>query len=86
VALTAYNPRDCTTLLKCAYLLSEVAKLELTEAGFRAWLRQQDGGKEVADRLDAGWQPQPDERLTVDPLNAEAETAIVSWLKAEASK
>ncbi len=83
IMLTVYNPTTPLTLLKCRYLLESVGALRLTEEGFHKWLTGQKGGAELLAKLEAGIEPPERPKLSVDPLNAEAEHRILAWLDSE---
>jgi hypothetical protein len=83
IMLTAYNPRSVLTMAKCVFALLKITEEmgEIPEEEFRAWLR--DEAPEVAARLEAGWEPEMGDELTVDPRNAAQEARIVAFLEAE---
>jgi len=79
ILVTAYNPTNELTLLKCWFVLERVGDLEFTEAEFEAWATARGGGRLLA-ALKAGWQLPRDRILTIDPRNASEEMRIVSQL------
>lgn len=81
--LTAYNPRNAVTMLKCVFLLEKISKAmgDVGEDEFMAWLEKQ--APAMCRKLREGWQPGINLALTVDPRNAKQEAQIVAHLIAE---
>lgn len=87
IMIVGYNPASPATLLKTAYLIGRIKDElgEINECAFLEWLRSAPNGEAVVNDYLNGQLDKPSPP-GIDPLNAEIELRIQSWLEGERRK